>query len=100
MNVGNIYYRGTLKGYSESLLVKEIIMKIEEVDVIIVPIADNRMFYIMTLFAEGKINVNVALHSFSASKRDIVASNKRLLNEDSHRLVSNEGEIPFKKFKN
>ena len=100
MDVSNIYYRGTLKGYSESLLVKEIIMKIEEVDVIIVPIADNRMFYIMTLFAEGKINVNVALNLLSASKRDIDASNKRLLNEDSHRLVSNEGEIPFKKFKN
>ena len=31
-----------------------------------------------------------------ASKRDIEASNKRLLNEDSHRLVSYEGEIPFK----
>lgn len=33
-----------------------------------------------------------------ASKRDIDASNKRLLNEDSHRLVSNEGEIPFKNY--
>lgn len=33
-----------------------------------------------------------------ASKRDIEASNKRLLNEDSHRLVSNEGEIPFKNY--
>lgn len=100
MDISNIYYRGTLKGYSESLLVKEIIMKIEEVDVIIVHIADDRMFYIMTLFAEGEINANVVLNSLSASKRDTDASNKRLLNEDSHRLVSNEGEIPFKKFKN
>ena len=33
-----------------------------------------------------------------ASKRDIEASNKRLLNEDSHRLVSYEGEIPFKNY--
>ena len=33
-----------------------------------------------------------------ASKRDIDASNKRLLKEDSHRLVSNEGEIPFKNY--
>ena len=33
-----------------------------------------------------------------ASKRDIDASNKRLLNEDTHRLVSNEGEIPFKNY--
>lgn len=33
-----------------------------------------------------------------ASKRDIEASNKRVLNEDLHRLVSNEGEIPFKNY--
>ena len=31
-----------------------------------------------------------------ATKCDIDVSNKRLLNEDSHCLVSNEGEIPFK----
>ena len=33
-----------------------------------------------------------------ASKRDIEASNNRLLNEDTHRLVSYEGEIPFKNY--
>ena len=33
-----------------------------------------------------------------ASKRDVVESNKRLLREDTHRLVSNEGEIPFKNY--
>ena len=33
-----------------------------------------------------------------ASKRDVETSNKRLLNEDTHRLVSNEGEIPFKNY--
>ena len=32
------------------------------------------------------------------SKRDIEASNKRVLKEDLHRLVSNEGEIPFKNY--
>ena len=30
-----------------------------------------------------------------ASKRDVEASNGRLLNEDRYRLVSNEGEVPF-----
>ena len=39
---------------------------------------------------------NRLLHK--ASKRDIEASNKRLLNEDLHRLVSYEGEIPFKNY--
>ena len=33
-----------------------------------------------------------------ASKRDIEESNKRILNEDLHRLVSFEGEIPFKNY--
>ncbi len=33
-----------------------------------------------------------------ASKRDIEESNKRVLNEDLHRLVSFEGEIPFKNY--
>lgn len=33
-----------------------------------------------------------------ASKRDIDASNKRLLNEDKHRLVSIDGEVPFKNY--
>ena len=33
-----------------------------------------------------------------ASKRDIEASNKRVLYEDTHRLVSFEGEIPFKNY--
>ena len=32
------------------------------------------------------------------SKRDIEASDKRVLKEDLHRLVSNEGEIPFKNY--
>ena len=30
-----------------------------------------------------------------ASKRDVEASNGRLLNEDRYRLVSNDGEVPF-----
>ncbi|MBR4419709.1 MAG: shikimate kinase, partial [Clostridia bacterium] len=33
-----------------------------------------------------------------ASKRDIEASNKRLMNETAYRLISNEGEIPFKNY--
>ena len=39
---------------------------------------------------------NRLLHK--ASKRDIEASNNRLLNEDKYRLVSNEGEIPYKNY--
>jgi len=33
-----------------------------------------------------------------ASKRDLEASEQRLLNEERYRLVSNEGEIPFENY--
>lgn len=61
------YYRGTIKNYDNANLIKKIIKKVENSDVIITPIADNRMFYIMTLFANGDINSDIALHSLSAS---------------------------------
>lgn len=62
------YYRGTIKEFENCELVKSIINDVESADVIIAPIADNRMFYIMSLFAAGEINAKVALHSLSASK--------------------------------
>lgn len=33
-----------------------------------------------------------------ASKRDVEASNNRILKEDTYRLISNEGEIPFENY--
>ena len=62
------YYRGTLGEFAESEAVRKIVAETENADLIIAPIADNRMFYIMTQFAEGMINADVALHSLSASK--------------------------------
>ena len=62
------YHRGTLGSYSDDKKVRNIIDKINKADVVIAPIADNKMFYIMAQFTEGEINVDVALHSLSASK--------------------------------
>ena len=62
------YYRGTLGDYSNAAMVKEIISEIENVDAIVAPIADNKMFYIMAQFTDGEINADVALHSLSVSK--------------------------------
>ena len=45
---------------------------------------------------ERNATENRLLHK--ASKRDVAESNKRLLREDTHRLVSREGEIPFKNY--
>ena len=61
------FFRGTIKKFAESSMVQGIVKRIEEADVIIAPIADNKMFYIMSQFAEGEINADVALHSLSAS---------------------------------
>lgn len=48
-------------------MIKQIVKKIEDADLVIAPIADNKMFYVMSQFAEGEINADVALHSLSAS---------------------------------
>lgn len=62
------YHRGTLGEYSYNEKVRSIVEKINKADVIIAPIADNKMFYVMAQFTEGEINADVALHSLSASK--------------------------------
>ena len=62
------YYRGTIKEYAQSEIVQEVVNRVEDTDVIIAPIADNKMFYVMSQFAEGEINADVAIHSLSASR--------------------------------
>ena len=61
------FYRGTIKKFVNSVVIQKILKEIEDVDLIIAPIADNKMFYVMSQFAEGEINADVALHSLSAS---------------------------------
>ncbi|MBQ7995105.1 MAG: DUF3990 domain-containing protein [Bacilli bacterium] len=61
------YFRGRIKEYESSQTIRELIEKINAADIIVAPIADNRMFYIMSLFSDGDINHNVAIHSLSAS---------------------------------
>ena len=62
------HYRGSIKAFEDNEIIQKIITDIESADVIIAPIADNKMFYIMAQFADGDINADVALHSLSASK--------------------------------
>lgn len=61
-------YRGKLKTWKDSEKVRKIVERVENADVVIAPIADNRMFSIMNSFASGDINADVAIHSLSASK--------------------------------
>ena len=60
------YYRGTLGEFSMNSMIGQIVADIEAADVVIAPIADNKMFYVMAQFTEGEINADVALHSLSA----------------------------------
>ena len=62
------YYRGALREYASSQTIGKIVAEVEAADVIIAPIADNKMFYVMAQFTDGEINADVALHSLSASK--------------------------------
>ena len=61
-------YRGTISEYKDSDVIRDIAARVESADVVVAPIADNKMFYIMSLFAEGELNADAALHSLAASK--------------------------------
>jgi len=62
------YYRGTLEEFCSNSIIANIITDVEAADVVIAPIADNKMFYVMSQFTDGEINAEAALHSLSASK--------------------------------
>ncbi len=62
------YFRGRINAYTSNPMVQKVVRDAEAADVIIAPIADNKMFYVMTQFTDGDINADVALHSLSASK--------------------------------
>ena len=62
------YYRGMLKGYESNDKLMAIIQKHLDDDVIIAPIADNRMFRVMQQFGQGEITDVQAIHALSASR--------------------------------
>lgn len=61
------YFRGKLKKYKESPIIKKIINEIENIDYIIAPIADNRMFQIIDSFIEGEITDEQCKHCLAAT---------------------------------
>ena len=77
------YFRGTIKKYENHPRIISIINKINDADLIIAPIADNKMFNIMNAFANVDINQDVALHSLSASQLGLqyVFRTEKALNE-------------------
>lgn len=62
-----LYYRGALKGYEITEEIQKIIKEVEEADYLIVPIADNQMYDVLSMFKRGEITDEACIHSLSAT---------------------------------
>ena len=62
-----LYYRGQLDGYILPDKLKQLIKKIEEIDYIIAPIADNQMYDTIEAFRNNIISDVACLHALSAN---------------------------------
>lgn len=61
------YFRGWIEEYKDCVSIKNVLNKINDCDVIIAPIADNRMFDIIAEFIEGNITDEQCKHSLAAT---------------------------------
>lgn len=61
------YYRGWLEDYKDCDFIRNIINEIDTCDVIIAPIADNRMFDIISEYVEGTITDEQCRHALAAT---------------------------------
>lgn len=61
------YFRGRLSAYQNHPLLASIIQKVTSSDFVIAPIADNRMFEIITEFLDGEITDEQCKHCLSAT---------------------------------
>ena len=77
------YYRGWLEKYKNCSFVHAIINKINNCDVIIAPIADNRMFDLIAEFVEGTITDEQCRHALAATNlgyQYVLKTNKSINN--------------------
>ena len=75
------YYRGKNEEIKNNNKVLKIIKEIEDADIIIAPIADNKMFNILSEFSLGEINMDVAIHSlfsYSLGNQYVIKTEKAL----------------------
>lgn len=61
------YFRGRLKGYESHPIVEKLINKLNGIDYLVAPIADNRMFRIIDSFIEGEITDEQCIHCLAAT---------------------------------
>ena len=61
------YFRGVLKNFNNYSILQELLSEIKELDYIVAPIADNRMFEIIDLFIDGIITDEQCVHCLASS---------------------------------
>ena len=77
------FFRGWINDYKDCKIIKIILDKIKDCDVIIAPIADNRMFDIIADFIEGNITDEQCKHSLAATNlgfQYVLKTKKAILN--------------------
>ncbi len=62
------YFRGKLEKYEDSPFLRSLLLELQNVDVVIAPIADNTMYTILDDFSMGKITDLQCLHALSANR--------------------------------
>ena len=61
------YYRGWIDSYANREIISALLREVESCDVVIAPIADNRMFDLINEFAEGYLTDEQCQHALAAS---------------------------------
>lgn len=77
------YYRGWLEEYKNCSFIQTIINKVSDSDVIVAPIADNRMFDLIAEFVEGSITDEQCRHALAATNlgfQYVLKTNKSICN--------------------
>lgn len=75
------YYRGWIDEFKEHEIIKEIISEVESSDVVIAPIADNKMFDLIDEFVSGMTTDEQCKHALSATNlgfQYVIKTNKGL----------------------
>lgn len=61
------YYRGWIEEYRDNSIINNIINKVKNADIIIAPIADNRMFDLISEFIDGVVTNEQCEHALAAT---------------------------------
>ena len=61
------FFRGTLNSYKDHPLIKKTVEDVENCDYLIAPIADNRMYQIISSFIEGEVTDQQCMHCLAST---------------------------------